>query len=205
MPRVRAAVEARWLSALPRARCERLLRLRQPADRAASLAGLALLCACARAAGLSPPPLGSLCWPGAGKPFWPGGPDFSISHGGGRVGCALVVPRGRVGLDLEDWEAARPDDLRLLREASSTPLDGSPREATRRWVATEAALKAAGASVGDAAAVRVEAHCATFAGVRWTLHRPALAPRIACAVACDVVARLAISEEDAGALLERGP
>ena len=198
-------MEARWLAALPPSRRERLLRLRERDDRTASLAGLALLLACARAAGLPPPPLGSLHWPDAGKPAWPAGPDFSISHGGGWVGCALAVPRGRVGLDLEAAVAARPEDLRLVQHAAEPPVAGGAREATARWVAKEAALKAAGGSVGEARAVRVEPGCATFAGVRWRLERPALSPRIACAVACDVEAALAVTAEDAAALLDRGP
>ncbi|MCU0975866.1 MAG: hypothetical protein MUC71_06070 [Steroidobacteraceae bacterium] len=197
-------VVARWLAALPPQRRARLERLRNPADRAASLAGLALLVAAARAAGLAPPDLARLEFPDRGKPRWPGGPDFSVSHGGGHVGCALIFPTGRVGLDLERADAACWHDLRLVLAPGESPGEGA-EQATEVWVGKEAVLKAAGATLAEAAAVALLGATADFGGRRWQLSRPALAPGIACAVASDAVAALEAAGEDAARLLALGP
>ena len=199
-----AAVAARWLAALPEARRERLLALRRPVDRAASLAGLALLLAAARRAGLAPPRLDALEWPPAGKPRWRGGARLRGAHGGGRVGCALLTVPGRVGLDVEPDEAAAAGELRLvLHPGESAPADRAA--ATALWVAKESVLKAAGAGITAAAAVRVEADAARYAGTRWMLWRPLLSPGCSCALACDVAAAPEVTEEEADALLAAGP
>lgn len=187
------------------ARRSRLERLRDPADRIASLAGLALLGAAARAAGLVPPSPVGIAWEAGAKPRWDGGPDFSIAHGGGHVGCALVVPGGRVGLDLEPAGAASCDDLRLALGPGGAPGPAPIGDATALWVAKEAVVKAAGATVAELPAVEVVDAAATFAGCRWRLKRPVLAPGILCAVACEDDLPLCAVCEDAAALLARGP
>lgn len=195
---------ARWLAALPPRRRARLERLRHAADLGASLAGLALLLAAARAAGMAPPDPARLEFPDRGKPRWAGGPDFSVSHGGGRVGCALIVPAGRVGLDLERSDAATWRDLRLFL-APGGPAGAGAEGATAAWVGTEAVLKAAGATLADAAAVKLADATAEFGGRRWRLARPMLAAGVACAIASDVEAAIVPVEEDAAALLAAGP
>lgn len=153
---------------------------------------------------MEPPDLARLEFPGRGKPRWPGGPDFSISHGGGHVGCALVLPEGRVGLDLERSDAATWSDLRLVLAPGERMGEGAD-EATRAWVGKEAVLKAAGATLGEAALVTLSGATAEFGGRRWKLSRPALAPGIACAVASDADAVVEAVREDAGRLLAQGP
>ncbi len=203
--RLPPAVESRWLGALPPARRARLERLREPADRAASLAGLALLLAAARRAGLPPPVPSRLDWPERGKPCWKDGPDFSIAHGGGHVGCALATPVLRVGLDLEPAGAASWQDLRhALGQDADLPAAGHG-DATALWVAKEAVVKAAGATVADLASVRVAGGEATFEAARWHLQRPRLAADLLCAVASDAPALLDPFAEDAAALLAQGP
>lgn len=179
-------LEARWMAALPAARAAAVARLRDRADRAATVLGLALLLDCARAAGLRPPQPASLEFPLAGKPRWPSGPDFSISHAGGRVACVLV-PRGlRVGLDLEAVGSVAPRALRLV--ASAGELDefaAAGLTPTDLWTAKEAVLKAAGAEFGAVSAIRVSATEASFRGVRYLLQRPDLGPDCSCTLALD--------------------
>lgn len=148
--------------------------------------------------------LAQLEFPEGGKPRWPGGPDFSVSHGGGHVGCALILPTGRVGLDLESSGAATWDDLRLVL-APGERVGCSAAEATTAWVGTEAVLKAAGATLAEIAGVAISGATADFDGRPWCLSRPALAPGVACAVASDVAALVDAVAEDAAQLLARGP
>jgi 4'-phosphopantetheinyl transferase EntD len=204
-PALRPVTESRWLAALPAARRERLLRLRDPRDRAASLAGLALLLACARAAGWPAPPLPAFEWPERGKPRWPGGPEFSISHGGGRVGCAIALPEGRVGLDIEAVDAADPAMLRTALARGAWTVPATREEATALWVAKEAVVKAVGATIAEAARVEVAGSVARFDGLRLSLRRPVLGPRLACAVASDADLPVVAAEEDVARLLDGGP
>jgi hypothetical protein len=203
-PTLSPAVAARWLAALPSGRRARLERLRDPADCAASLAGLALLRAAAHAAGLASPVLAQLEFPEGGKPRWPGGPDFSVSHGGGHVACALILPTGRVGVDLERGEAAAWPELRLVL-APGERVGASAEEATAAWVGKEAVLKAAGATLAEIAGVAISGARAEFDGRPWRLSRPVLVPGIACAVASDAAAVVEVVAEDAAQLLARGP
>src|SRR6185436_14964436 len=87
-------------------------------------------------------------FPDGGKPRVPGAPDFSIAHSGLWVGCAAVA-MGRIGFDVECERPGIEQTVRLLcgpEEASTL----TPQSALARWVATEAALKAFGASLREA-------------------------------------------------------
>lgn len=87
-------------------------------------------------------------FPEGGKPRVPGAPDFSIAHSGLWVGCA-AVRMGRIGFDVECERPGIEQTVRVL----CTPEEAStltPQSALERWVATEAALKAFGASVREA-------------------------------------------------------
>jgi phosphopantetheinyl transferase len=87
-------------------------------------------------------------FPDGGKPRVPGAPDFSIAHSGLWVGCA-AVPMGRIGFDVECERPGIEQTVRVLcapDEASTL----TPQSALERWVATEAALKAFGASLREA-------------------------------------------------------
>lgn len=110
-----------------------------PPVRHASLAGIALALRGVEALRGGPVDPGALRFPAGGKPYFPGGPGFSVSHGAGRVAVALRAD-GEVGFDLEELDAAS-------REA------GTARARLVRWTATEAVLKAAGRGLGDARSV----------------------------------------------------
>jgi 4'-phosphopantetheinyl transferase len=101
-------------------------------------------------------------FPEGGKPHVPGAPDFSIAHSGPWVGCA-VVANGRIGFDVEVEREGIEQTIRLLvspEEAGHL----TPQTALARWVATEAALKAHGASVREAQQVELRGAQAFFRG-----------------------------------------
>ncbi len=117
----------------------------------------------------------ALRFPYGGKPHAPGLPDFSISHSGRWVGCA-VATAGRVGLDLE---CAGP-------ECAGT----TPARDLGDWTAREAVLKAAGASLDAAARVALDAAGADFGGRRWQLLRPTAPPGCIATLALEQPAEL---------------
>jgi phosphopantetheinyl transferase len=126
---------------------------------------LALACIDAlRVAGESAGPAdpGRLQFPPRGKPHYPGGPQFSISHSLPLVACA-AVSHGDVGLDVECDDA-------VLRLSLATISDDAERTLAREigvrhvWMAKEAALKAGGGTIEHIGAVRVFAGGATFRG-----------------------------------------
>ena len=72
----------------------------------------------------------------------PGGPGFSVSHGGARVGVAISAA-GELGFDLEEFDPAANDCAATMARLA-------------RWTATEAVLKAAGQGLRDARAVELD-------------------------------------------------
>lgn len=119
-----------------------------------SATGLALLAHCGRVMNL--PPLSAILRPDGGKPHWPGGPDFSITHARGFAACAVAPPGLAIGIDLEPAGRVRPQSIRrVLTAAEERALDAG-LDATRLWTAKEAVLKAAGASLADAGSVEID-------------------------------------------------
>lgn len=181
----------------------RLARVRDPGARRCTLLGLLLLRDCARAAGLGGPAATELAFPAGGKPRWCGGPDFSISHAGGRVACALAPPGVRVGLDMEQSADVTWQGLRLvMREAEFADYAAAGLDAAALWTAREATLKAAGASLRDLRRVAVGRERAQLDGECFLLSRPQLAPGFACALAATGEPRVRIAEVDAASLLD---
>ena len=184
-----------WLALLPPDKAGRVARVKDTATRAASLLGIALLYDCVRAAGLSPAPAGTLRFPEGGKPAWPGGPDFSISHASGRVACALATPGIAVGLDIEPAGAAERVGLgRVASDAEREAMARAGLTLTDLWTAKEAVAKLAGTGIGGVADVRVGAHDACYAGRRYVLARPDIAPGIRCTVASSAEVSLQLRE-----------
>lgn len=144
---------------------------RDPPVRQASLAGISLALRGIALLRGRPADAGQLRFPAGGKPYLPGGPTFSVSHGRGRVGVAVSADAG-VGFDLEEFEPASP-------EAPAT------RARLVRWTATEAVLKAAGRGLRDARAVEIDEsqQAGRVGGASFHL--------LSVAIADDVVAHLA--------------
>jgi phosphopantetheinyl transferase len=156
------------LHALPYAKRLELER-RDEAELRSALGGLALLilgAARMRAGGLA---VRQIVFAPGGKPRCVGGPFFSISHGRGRVACA-VSETVDSGIDIETFAAPASDEV---------------REKARRWTATEAALKAAGLGLRNAAQVQLDAALrhAEIGSTRYGLLAPQLAKDCACHVA----------------------
>jgi phosphopantetheinyl transferase len=201
-PALSPALEGGWLAALPPCRAVRLGRLREASGRIATLLGIALLIDCARAAGMAPPEPGALRFPARGKPRWPSGPDFSISHAGGRVACALAPPGVRVGLDIEPRHSVARGDLRLV--ATAAELDDHAAAGltpTDLFTAKEAVIKAAGADITALARVRLARSSARLEGQRFLLLRPRLAGDCSCTLALSRRTGLAVQSVDADVVL----
>jgi phosphopantetheinyl transferase len=156
--------------ALPAAQRERLraqlpyarrLRLSMDALRQSqSFLGLALACRLLGAVSGGPVEPSALRFARSGKPYVPGGPDFSIAHAGEWVLCALAA-NGNVGIDAEESAAARSSAAEL-----------------GIWAAQEATIKAAGATLAELARVHIHGHRIGFRGRRWYLRSPRLAARL---------------------------
>lgn len=151
------------------------MRRRSPADRNASLLGLALAEKACESLGRAFDPA-ALCLAPRGRPELPGGPAFSISHAGGWVACA-AARTGFVGLDLEPAGAVAPRVLRrVLPPSLHAPLAAGTLDPTLAWVMIEAVVKATGLGVGAAARVELEADRATLDGQGLQLHAVELDP-----------------------------
>ncbi len=171
------ALAAVWLPQLPESKRAAILRLREPLDVNASLLGCALLGAAlaARAVPFEPR---ALDYRPRAKPRLAAGPDFSIAHAAGYVGCALATA-GRVGFDLEAAGAVEPEALRLALNAGTRGrLGRGDGDATTYWVMTEAVLKAAGRGVDTATRVQLGERAATLDGARFALAPAPLAPAL---------------------------
>jgi len=165
-----AALDVELLPRLPYAKRLQLERCDAGARRA-SLAAIELLLlgAVRLGSGLLDP--AQIRFPTGGKPFFEGGPRFSISHSATRV--AVAISAGcELGLDVEEvvdgGEAAGagPDEL-------------------ERWAATEAALKAVGEGLQSAGRVVLAPDLSTAQVGAVTVHLRPLP------LAAGVVARLA--------------
>lgn len=192
----------RWMALLPEGQAGRLGRLRDPVARAASLLGIALLSSCAREAGIEPPLPGDLRFPAGGKPGWPAGRDFSISHAAQHVACAMAPPGVRVGLDIEPAGAAERTGLRLVAdEAEEEGACAAGLTATDLWTAKEAVAKLTGAGLAVVASVFVAASSASHGGREYALARPQLAPGLCCTVAMSTALPVVVRVVQPGLLL----
>ncbi|HQR48193.1 MAG TPA: hypothetical protein PL152_02585 [Steroidobacteraceae bacterium] len=139
------------LARLPYAKRHELER-RDPHARRASLAGIGLaLHGIALLSGSPAEPRG-LMFPTGGKPYVPGGPRFSISHGEHHVGVALSRDC-EVGFDLE--EVQEPDTA-----PGATRETQAAQQRLVRWTATEAVLKAAARGLRAVGAVELDGNYA---------------------------------------------
>ncbi len=109
---------------------------RESEARYASLAGIALALRGMATMLSAPVDPCRLSFPAGGKPCLPGGPSFSVSHSGSRIGVALCFDC-ELGFDIEEFDAPAGE------------LAAS-RSRLARWTATEAVLKAAGRGLRDA-------------------------------------------------------
>ena len=149
-----APVIAAWLGRLPAARAAAIERGLAKGRSLESLTGLALLASAARHIEL--PPLAELRTTASGRPHWPGGPEFSISHAGGYAACAIAPAGSVLGLDIEQAGRVRARALRLVTsDEEQAARAGETRDATAHWTGKEAVLKAADLRLADARRVTI--------------------------------------------------
>lgn len=136
-----AACEAEALARLSPARREKAARLQRPGARLLSIgAGLLL-----RAAGLD----GPAAYGEHGKPYVPGGREFSLAHSG--TLAALALHETPVGLDIEKIAPVRRAAARALTEAERRYMAEEPeRRFAYLWTRKEAVLKCTGAGLSRA-------------------------------------------------------
>lgn len=80
---------------------------------------------------------------GRGKPYLPGGPEFSISHSRGVIGCA--VGGGPVGLDIERVRAFTPGMIKKICTPGELLLTGEDDSLlTQLWTCKESYMKLTG-------------------------------------------------------------
>ena len=172
----------RWLDRLPYAK-RRAVERAPESSALATLAGIELLAHGARALGYESLDAAALVFPEGGKPHWPGGVEFSISHTRDHAVCA-ATRSVRVGIDLEMIERMRPEILRRVASPTELGLYGATaRGAALLWTRKEAVLKAAGASVFDASEVEVHEQHADFRAGRWYFSGPDTLEQCALALA----------------------
>ncbi len=177
-----AELAARWLHKI--AYAKRLAIERAPAGAAlATLAGIELLSLAAAAHGHGSLPAAALIFPERGKPCWPGGLEFNISHTADLVAC-VATRDVSVGIDVE--AAGRVSLATVRRMASSAELalaGATALGATHLWTRKEAVVKAAGGTVFDAGKVRVSQAQAEFRGRLWYFAGPDMLEGHALAIA----------------------
>ncbi|HMD58454.1 MAG TPA: 4'-phosphopantetheinyl transferase superfamily protein [Steroidobacteraceae bacterium] len=177
-----AALRRRLASDLPHARRSRL-GSHGPAQ-SQTLLAIALACQLlARICG-HPVSASQLRFPYGGKPRGRGLPDFSITHAGSWVGCA-VATAGRVGLDLEVLDGAILPAFGFCFDPQELQQATDARAALGIWCAKEATLKAAGATLAEMRAVSVRGDAAQFRRQRWWVHAPPAPPELACRLVTD--------------------
>lgn len=80
-----------------------------------------------------------------GKPFFPGGPYFSISHC--RSGIAVATDDQPIGIDIETIRHADADLIARTMNAEEQSRIRSDRDFTRLWTQKEAVVKAQGVGI----------------------------------------------------------
>jgi 4'-phosphopantetheinyl transferase len=174
----------RWLRVLPAAKRAAVERAADPVA-IATLAGIDLLAHGLRAAGSGELGTDRLTYPARGKPVLANAPDFSISHAGGFAVCVVAL-ESRVGIDIEGLARVRVETLRRVARARELErFAADPHGAAKLWTRKEAVLKAAGASVFEAAAVEVAEDHAAFRGARWYFVGPDVLEGCALAIAVE--------------------
>lgn len=148
------ACEANWMSHLPAPRRAALARMPDAAARHRSLLASHLLWRSLQSLGAGADALASFHQPPLAKPTLDLPLDFSLSHGGGMVVCA-VSTAGPVGVDVEAITALKATEFGLyLSDEERAWAGNDPARFLSVWTCKEAVVKAAG-SDGLAALPRV--------------------------------------------------
>ena len=176
-----------WLDEISYHKQVALGRKARVEDKISTLMGLQLLKRGMRDLGFDDFSLADLKFRPNGKPAGTDGADFSISHAGGLIACAISIG-GRIGIDLEPLAAAGPPGTfrNYLNAAELAAARRDPLEGLRIWAAKEAIIKADGdADLRDLADVAVSGQRGRFKDRLWYLYRPQLAAGFIAQVATE--------------------
>lgn len=159
-----------WLAAWPASVVERIERRRVLDDRRRSALGWRLLELHLQAAGGRGLVSAGVDYPASGKPRCDAGLDFSMSHSGSLVGCA-VSDKGRIGLDVEQVRAvSKVSWRRFLTELERARVATDPPSLFDLWTRKEAVVKARGrAGIADVPKVVLQGQQARLHGECWHL------------------------------------
>ncbi len=177
-----------WLEGLPPHKRRQLLDARDPRDRWRTLAGLQLLKRGCRELGIAGFQLADLQFLPGRKPRCGADLDFSISHSGNLVGCA-IHRSGSVGLDIERETPINPAAFRLYLSPEERSWATGGRFFSV-WTRKESVVKAHGSSgLPQVRDVQLTEEGARFAGKHWSTRRIDLAPGYSACVATEAGAR----------------
>ncbi len=138
-----ARLEAQWLQDLPPPRRAQISAWPDPQARHRSLIGSRLLSHGLRRLGFAGDVLATLRYPPASRPTLTLPVDFSLSHGEGRVVCAISA-QGTVGIDVEPVGHLVAQEFHLYLSAAERAWAGrSSRRFYSVWTRKEAVVKAA--------------------------------------------------------------
>ena len=140
---VPAGLELQWLQALPAARRTQMGNWPDAQSRHRSLIGSRLLAHGLQGLGYEGDVLSTLRYPPKSRPRLALPVSFSLSHGEGRVVCAIST-QGAVGIDVEALGSLIAEDFHLYLSASERDWAGrSSRRFYSMWTRKEAVVKAA--------------------------------------------------------------
>jgi 4'-phosphopantetheinyl transferase len=135
------------LENLPSALKNKALQYRRWQDAYGCILGKHLLRIALEEAGLATTTVGELKYSAYNKPYFDGGPHFSISHSGNRVVCT-INRLGGVGIDLEEIRELPISDFRAqFSEKEWADIIGAEEPSARffsYWTAKESVIKADG-------------------------------------------------------------
>jgi 4'-phosphopantetheinyl transferase len=166
---VSPGLEARWMADLPPARRAEIGGWNNPRDKQRSLLGTRLLASGLQRLGGAAEVLATLRHPPQARPTLDLPVDFSISHGVGRVVCALSTC-GPVGIDVEALGPLLAKDFHLYLSPAERDWAGrSARRFYAAWTRKEAVAKATGGGLRDVARVdtTVAADLCELDGRQW--------------------------------------
>ena len=159
------------LHALPLAKQQALAKIKLENAFTSSLAGYALLQEALQRLGKENPALADIIFPKQGKPFFPQGPDFNISHAHDRVVCAISTDV-QVGIDIE--KVAPLNNYQLKNYFNEEELAYIHQDKLRFyevWTKKEAILKAAGnPGLTQAREIKFYGLYAVFMQIKWHLY-----------------------------------
>lgn len=181
---------ATWPSdADPPAYRERLARMHSDASRARTRTGLRLLAHALTGSGHRPDALTRIGLAAGGRPCIHGAPEFSISHSGALVACAIASDptSARVGLDVEAYRAMDMVKMgRLLSARERCIVADEPSRFFDFWCAREATVKASGrVGLKRIREIRLADDHAHLDAHAWPIKPLSLAPGYAACMASD--------------------